>query len=324
MLLEWNIIHTKRLDKNWDFSLLKTSWPCKTIYQLTTHHLNVQVTEGADNGNSMFAKIIPNNNEKPIKIGSTCRAIQENNENILMGFRGVVTGYPNMQFSIRFNSDVSEANNNPLISCDVIEILYSRINFYKFAPNGEVKLIKQITHNKCDFTIFGQELNGQILSKEMGGHLSPYDIVDFIYDCNTIHKNSSTYKREKVLGNITDDSIFNYLLFDIRKQYVYLTYTEILHQESYKIFNKDVECLDTTYRYLWAIYRFQSSYHLVKFINQITQIADIIQQDKENYSGDIEYIQMFKFKKGISKNEFELATGIHLFESIRTSEYRSG
>ena len=105
---------------------------------------------------------------------------------------------------------------------------------------------------------------------------------------------------------------------------IYFYYRDILHQRSYKIFRKDAECLYSTDRYLWAIYRFQSSYHLVKIINQIIQIAEIVQQDKENYSGDIEYIQMFKFKKGISKNEFELATGIHLFESIRTSEYRSG
>ena len=101
-----------------------------------------------------------------------------------------------------------------------------------------------------------------------------------------------------------------------------MTYQETLHQRSYKIFNKDDECLDTTKRYLWATYRFQSSYHLIKFINQISQIADIIQQDKENYFGDIEYLQIFKFKESISKSEFESATGIHLSESIITTHSR--
>ena len=343
MILEWKQIHTKRLDKNWDFCLLERThgWLQETTYRLTAHHLDIQVTEGLNNSNSVLANIIPNNNEKPIKIDHYRPSTwgwgepKETSQNILTGFRGSIIGYPHMRFSVHFNTGFAESNNNSTIYCDVIEIdggqicpnpaygaLSFRINFYKFSANGEVELIKQITDTKCQFTIHGQEFNGQILSKQFVGPciLCPREILDFIQKCKTGYMGRPPYKWEEVLGNKTDDSTFSTLLFDIRGQYIFFYYHDILHQRIYKIFRKDEEWLYSTDRYLWAIYRFQSSYHLVKIINQIIQIAEIVQQDKENHIGTIEYIQMFKFKKTISKSEFESATGIHLFESIITTD----
>ncbi|MBR5277358.1 MAG: hypothetical protein IKU35_09535 [Bacteroidaceae bacterium] len=336
----WQKIYNHKNERTWEFCLVENShpWIYGETLKLSAHYLDVQVVEGLNDGD-ILANIIPNNNGKPIEISQyysfTFVEPKEIDKNILNGFRGAIIGYPNMQFSVRLNTEPSENSSNSPFICDVIEIKGGQksphpaygagpfsINFYRFAPNGEVELIKKITDNKCQFTINGEELNGQILSQNPGSLLHPKDIMDFIQKCKSGYSGRPSHKWEEVLGNKKDDSTFSYLSFDIRKQFVFLTYEENLHQESGRIFNKDDEWLDSTDRYLWAIYRFQSSYHLLKFINQIAKIADIIQQDKQDYFGDIEYLQMFKFKGCVSKSEFETATGIHLFESIITTHSR--
>lgn len=336
----WQKIYNHRNERTWDFCLVENShpWIYGETLKLSANHLDVQVVEGLNDGD-ILANIIPNNNGKPIEISQyysfTFVEPKEIDKNILNGFRGAIIGYPNMRFSVRLNVEPSETSNNSPFVCDIVEFVggqrsqhpaYSSppfsINFYKFTPKGKVEVLRKITDNKCQFTIYGEELNGQILSQNPGSLLSPQDIVDFIHKCKSGYSGRPPHNWEEVLGNKTDDSKFNYLSFDIRKSFVFLTYEENLHQESGKIFNKDDEWLDSTDRYLWAIYRFQSTYHLVKFINQISQIADIIQQDKKNYLGDIEYLQTFKFKESISKSEFESATGIHLSESIITTHSR--
>ena len=333
----WKKIYNHRNERTWDFCLLENShpWIYGETLKLSVHHLDIQVENGLND--DVLAKIIPNNNEKPIKISQyyPWKEPKEINQDQLIGFRGAIIGYPNMQFSVQLNVEPSEKTNNSPFICDIIEIVGGQrspdpaygsqsfsINFYKFTPKGEVEQVKKITDNKCQFTIYGEELNRQILSKTGGSLLWPQDIVDFIHKCKSGYNGRPPHNWEEVLGNKTDDSKFNYLSFDIRKPFVFLTYEENLHQENGKIFNKDDEWLDSTDRYLWAIYRFQSTYHLVKFINQISQIADIIQQDKKDYLGDIEYLQTFKFKESISKSEFESATGIHLSESIITTHSR--
>ncbi len=336
----WQKIYNHKNERTWDFCLLENShpWIYGETLKLSAHHLDIHVAEGLNEGD-MLVNIIPNNNERPSKISqyytSTLVEPKEIDKNKLTGFRGAIIGYPTMQFSVRFNTESSEICNNSPFICDVIAInggqksplpAYASpsfsINFYKFTPKGEVEQIMKITDNKCHFTIYGEELNGQIPSKTNGSLLCPQDIVDFIQKCKSGYSGRPPHKWEEVLGNKNDDSTFDYLSFDIRKQFIFLTYEKNLHQESGQIFNKDDEWLDSTDRYLWATYRFQSSYHLIKFINQISQIADIILQDKKDFFGDIEYQQIFKFRESISKSEFESATGIHLFESILTTHSR--
>ena len=332
-------IYNHYKDRKWNFCLLErtTGWLCETQYELAANHLTIQVGESLNEGKKVLANIIPDNREKPVKVNQYCVRTWKPevvNENILEGFRGAIVGYPTMQFSVQFNTEYSSNQNDSLISCDVIGIEGGQrsphpaygsppfsINFYKFTTRGEVELIKKITDNNCRFTIYGRELNGQIPSPK-DSILSKHDIMDFVQKCKTGYSGRPPHNWDEVLGNKKDDSTFDYLSFDIRKEFVFLTYTQNLHYDSGKIWGKDDEWSESTDRHLWATYRFQSSYHLIKFINQISQIADIIQQDKEDYFGDIKYLQRFKFKESISKSEFESITGIHLFESIITSKDR--
>lgn len=335
-----NKIYNHYRNRNWNFCLLERTngWLCETEYELTSNHLTIQVCENLNDGKkNVLANIIPDNGAEPTKVGQYCVSTwtpEIVNANILKGFRGAIIGYPTMQFLVKFKTEFLSDQNGSPISCDVIEIeggqksahsaycpLSFRINFYKFTPRGEVELIKQITDNNSLFTIYGKELNGQIPSPK-NSILSKHDIMDFVQKCKTGYNGRPPHNWDEVLGNVKDDSTFDYLSFDIRQEFVFLTYTKNLHYKSGKIWRKDDEWSESTDRHLWATYRFKSSYHLIKFINQISQIADIIQQDEEDYFGNIEYIQRFKFRDSISKREFESATGIHLSESITTTHCR--
>ncbi len=325
-----------------EFSLLERRFDShiETTYKITTSQLDVVTsTRECDGEHLFFANINTNNNEKlqqinQIPLYSSIPLKKQTKKDVLNGFRGAIIGYPFIRLSVYFLTNRTEVN--PIL-CDVVEFeggqwaeppycrvrMPFRINFYKFRPNGEVYLIDQMVDVTCRFLIKGQDFDGQIPSRyDSSGLLNPYEVMEFIHKCKRGYMGRPPHNWEEVLGNKKDDSTFDYLSFDIREEFIFLTYTKNLRYKSGKIFNKDVEWSESTDRHLWATYRFQSSYHLIKLINQISQIADIIQQDKEYYSGDIEYQQIFKFKESISKSEFESATGIHLSEFIITTHHR--
>ena len=318
-----------------DFCLLQKgkSGYYETEYKLTSGYIDVQVFTKEINGDKLvLADIIPSGDEKPLKIG--CRDMvrmnpqpEVANEDLLRGFRGSILGYPNIRLLVEFTDKSS-------ISCDAIEILGGqrekfssshfvapfRIEFYKFTSNGKPEIVKTLTDKRCSFRIKGEEINSQIPSRR-GGILSSYYVMDFI---NGYHIYG---KYESYLGNVAPDSKFTFLSFDIdlKRQLLFLSYEENLKYNEYEVISYSSmdgndKGYETTDRYLWAAYRFQSSYHLMKIINQILQIADIVQQESRIYGciRSIEYSQKFKFKEVMSKSEFESKTGIHLYESIET------
>ena len=128
---------------------------------------------------------------------------------------------------------------------------------------------------------------------------------------------SYRWEGEEVLGNRTNDSIISCLSFkiDFKLQLLYLSHKENLETREYQIYTHSSmdsdydDGLDSTDRMLWASYRFESSYQLIQLIVQMNKIADF-EFDK------------IKFKKDTYKSEFELATGIHLSESIITTSHR--
>lgn len=331
--MKLNTIYYKR---NWEFCLLERGFGDShgTEYKLTSGHLDVQVVNKEINGdNLVLACIIPSGDERPLKIGrrDMVRINQQPevaNEDLLRGFRGSILGYPNVKLLVHFSD-------NSFVSCDVIKILggqrekffnhYSLapfiIEFYKFNSNGKLELVKTVTDNTCRFRIEGEEINGQIPSGR-GAILNSYCVIDSIYSYHHEY-----YNRNSDYVNVTEDSKFSFLSFDIdlKRQLLFLSYEENLKYNEYEVISyasmdgndKGYESID---RYLWATYRFKSSYHLMKIINQIIQISDIVQHERRNkrYLNSMEYSQMFKFKKVMSKTEFESKTGIHLFESIET------
>ena len=146
-------------------------------------------------------------------------------------------------------------------------------------------------------------------------------MVDFIHKRRELW--CGPYEWEEVVGNKTDDSRLNFLAFDINleRQLIFLLYVENLDYSEYEIishssFDGNSQGCESIDKYIWAAYRFLSSYNLVGFINKMTQIADIIQDDRYYYK------QMFRFKESILKSEFESITGIHLFESVIKSNGR--
>lgn len=319
----------------WDFCLLQKgkSGSYETEYKLTSGYIDVQVFTKEINGDKLvLADIIPSGDEKPLKIGYR-DMVRMNpqpevaNEDLLRGFRGSILGYPNIRLLVEFTDKSS-------ISCDAIEILGGqrdkffsshfvapfRIEFYKFTSNGKPEIVKTLTDKRCSFRIKGEEINSQIPSSR-GRILSSYYVMDFI---NGYHIYG---KYDSYLGNVAPDSKFTFLSFDIdlKRQLLFLSYEENLEYNEYEVISYSSmdgndKGYETTDRYLWAAYRFQSSYHLMKIINQILQIADIVQQESRIYGciRSIEYSQKFKFKEVMSKSEFESKTGIHLFESIET------
>lgn len=238
----------------------------------------------------------------------------EDIEKELFDFRGAIIGYPFHKLIIKEKTYT--------IECDVVEIVGGRknkppylgtsefrVNFYRLEHNGVVSLIKKDSNRKLFIEISIREKVGQIIGK--GTQIfCPSDLMDFVNKCKRSYMGRPYHKWDEALGNICTNSEIKKLkiTFEPRYRVAKLNIIENLDTQIYKVHSNssmdpwDDECCDTTDRHLWAIFRYNEE-SLNQFISNVHRIA------------------LFKspeilFLRSIRKTEFELHTGIFLFESI--------
>lgn len=248
---------------------------------------------------------------------------------ILSTFRGLIFNYPDNQLNVEFKND------NTNISCDIIRVRggYKRespyfgyapfgVDFIEFAPNGEVKIIKQISKpDEYDtFVIKETPKIGQVLSRKFSGvcFLDAIDLEDFIDGVSRTYTMYGSYNWKEVKGEKNSDSRIDYLELSINlKRHLAKLYstTNLYYREFQVISHASFDpgpddCYESTDKYMWAAFSFDESY-LLSFLSKMASVASFTYKE-DYFDSQIE----IRFREEMTKSKFEELTGIHLFELI--------
>ena len=250
-------------------------------------------------------------------------------QEILSTFRGLIFNYPDYQLNVEFTKD------NSIISCDIIRVRggYKRkspyfgyapfgVDFIEFIPNGEVKIIKQIsTPDDYDtFVIKETPKIGQVLSRKFSGvcFLDAMDLEDFIDGVSRTHTMYGSYNWKEVKGENSSDFRINSLELSINlKRHLAKLYnkTNLYYREFQVISHASFDpgpddCYESTDEYIWAAFSFDESY-LLSFLSKMASVASFTYKE-DYFDSQIE----IRFREEMTKNKFEELTGIHLFKLI--------
>lgn len=245
-------------------------------------------------------------------------------QEILSTFRGLIFNYPDYQLNVEFKKDESN------ISCDIIRVRggYKRkppyfgyapfgVDFIEFAPNGEVKIIKQISNpDEYDtFVIKETPKIGQVLSR----NLDAIDLEDYIDGVKRSYQGRGIYNWKEVKGEINSPDSFSYLdlYINLEHHHARLHYSENLDYREYEVISHasfdpgPEECYESTDKFIWAAFSFDESY-LLNFLAKVASVSTFTFKQCGYSQSKIE----MRFNDVMTKSEFEELTGIHLFELI--------
>ena len=244
-------------------------------------------------------------------------------QEILSTFRGLIFNYPDYQLNVEFKKD------NSNISCDIIRVRggYKRqfpyfgyapfgVDFIEFTPNGEVKIIKQISNPDEYDTFVIKEIPkiGQVLSS----NLDAIDLEDYIDGVKRSYLGRGSYNWNEVKGEINSDSQISHLDLNtnLRHHLAKLYNRTNLHYRKYQVISHASfdpgydDWYESTDKLVWAAFSFDESY-LLNFLAKVASVSTFT-FERDYFGGHIE----IRFNDVITKSKFEELTGIHLFELI--------